>query len=221
MLGVTDVRARASGTNLASRGGGVKKSANLYLSSACEDGSVNENTPPSRSRWLRTALLVVPAVVFVGLLAVAVAGKTDPPEVGEPVPDFQAELLLDEGRFNSERLDGKPAVINFWASWCVPCRDEAPLFRDAVKRYGDRITFVGVDILDARSDALAFVERYGLGEYLHVRDTDRSISEAFGLTGQPETFFIDEDGILVEHVPGPVFEESLFPLLDLLVARSL
>lgn len=220
MLGVTDVRARTSCRNLALLRALVKESANLSPSSACEDGAVNESTPTPRSRWLKTALLVVPAVVFVGLLAVAVAGKTEPPEVGEPVPRFRAELLLDEGEFSSDQLEGKPAVINFWASWCVPCRDEAPLFREAVERYGDRVTFIGVDILDARSDALAFVERYGLDGYLHVRDTDRAIYEAFGLTGQPETFFVDENGVLVEHVPGPVFEESLFPLLDLLVARS-
>ena len=183
-------------------------------------GGVDEITPPPRSPWLKTALLVVPAVIFVGLLAVAVAGKTEPPEVGEPAPEFQAELLLADGDFSSDQLEGKPAVINFWASWCAPCEDEAPLFRDAVERYGDRITFIGVDILDARSDALAFVQQHGLGEYLHVRDTDRAIYEAFGLTGQPETFFIDENGTIVEHVPGPVFEESFFPLLDLLVARS-
>lgn len=181
---------------------------------------MNESTPGPRPRWLRTALLVIPALLFLGLLAVAVAGKTDPPEVGEPVPEFEAELLLDEGEFGSDQLRGKPAVLHFWASWCVPCRDEAPLYEEAVRRYGDRITFVGVDIRDARSDALAFIEKYGLGDYLHVRDTDRSISEAFGLTGQPETFFIDEDGLLVEHVPGPIFGESFFPLLDLLVARS-
>lgn len=187
---------------------------------ACEDGVVDEIARPPRTRWLRTALLVIPALVFVGLLAVAVGGKTEPPEVGEPAPDFEAELLLESGEFDSDQLQGKPAVINFWASWCTPCEDEAPLFRRAVERYGDRITFVGVDILDARSDALAFVEKYGLDTYTHVRDTDRSIYEAFGLTGQPETFFIDEKGTIVEHVPGPVFEESFFPLLDLLVARN-
>ncbi len=180
--------------------------------------AVDETTRPSRSRWVRIALLIVPAVLFVGLLAVAVAGKKAPPGVGDPAPAFEAELLRGEGDFSSEQLHGKPAVINFWASWCGPCLDEAPLLREAERRYGDRITFLGVDILDARSDALAFVDEHGL-DYLHVRDTDRAIYDAFGLTGQPETFFLDEDGTIVEHVPGPVFEESFFQLLDLLVAR--
>lgn len=220
MLGVTDVRARTSIENLARRPALVKENANLSAFTACEDVSVDEITRPPRSRWLKASLLLVPALLFVGLLAVAVAGKTEPPEVGEPAPEFEAELLLEEGRFSSTRLEGKPAVINFWASWCLPCQDEAPLFRDAVERYGDRITFVGVDMRDARSDALAFVDRFGLDGYVHVRDTDRAIYEAFGLTGQPETFFIDENGIIVEHVPGPVVGESLFPLLDLLVSRN-
>lgn len=180
---------------------------------------MDTETRTGRTRWLKTALLVVPALVFVGLLTVAVASKTEPPEVGDPAPEFEADLLRADGDFTSEELRGKPAVINFWASWCAPCEDEAPLLREAVRRYGDRITFLGVDILDARSDALAFVEEHDL-DYLHVRDTDRAIYESFGLTGQPETFFLDEDGTIVEHVPGPVLEESFFPLLDLLVARS-
>lgn len=180
---------------------------------------VDQITRPTRSRRLRIALLVVPAALFVALLTVAVAGKEQPPEVGDPAPSFEAELLLEEGEFSSDELEGKPAVINFWASWCGPCLDEAPLLREASRRYGDDITFLGVDILDARSDAVAFVDEHGL-DYLHVRDTDRAIYESFGLTGQPETFFIDEEGTIVEHVPGPVFEESFFQLLDLLVARS-
>ena len=180
---------------------------------------VEDEKRSERSRWVRIALLVLPAVAFLGLLTVAVAGKDPPPDPGDPVPSFEAELLVGEGEFASEDLEGKPAVINFWASWCAPCEDEAPLLRDAAARYGDRITFLGVDILDARSDALEFIDEHGL-DYVHVRDTDRSIYDAFGLTGQPETFFVDEDGTIVEHVPGPIFEESFFQLLDLLVARA-
>jgi cytochrome c biogenesis protein CcmG/thiol:disulfide interchange protein DsbE len=180
---------------------------------------VEEDQRPPRSRWLRTSLIVLPAVIFVGLLAVAVADKKGPPQPGDMAPTFEAELLMGGGELASSDLKGKPAVINFWASWCAPCEDEAPLLREAAERYGDRITFLGVDILDARSDAIAFAEKHGL-DYLHVRDTDRGIYDSFGLTGQPETFFIDEEGRIVEHVPGPVFEESFFQLLDLLVARS-
>jgi len=205
--------------NLAAEAGGVQRERESLTHRDAKMDLVEEEKRSQRSRWVRIAMLVLPAMAFVGLLTVAVADKKAPPEPGDPVPSFEAELLMGEGEFASTDLEGKPAVINFWASWCAPCEDEAPLLRDAAARFGDRVTFVGVDILDARSDALEFVDEHGL-DYLHVRDTDRSIYDAFGLTGQPETFFIDEDGTIVEHVPGPVFEESFFQLLDLLVARA-
>ena len=116
-------------------------------------------------------------------------------------------------------LSGKPAVINFWASWCAPCEDEAPLFKEAHERFGDRVEFVGVDIRDSRTDALEFIEKYDLA-YTHVRDEGLQIYDDYGLTGQPETFFVDHNGIVVEHVNGPVFEDTLYELLDILVARD-
>jgi cytochrome c biogenesis protein CcmG, thiol:disulfide interchange protein DsbE len=162
---------------------------------------------------------VGPAVAFVALLVVAVVLRESPPEVGDPAPRFEAELLGQEGRLDLAELRGRPVVINFWASWCVPCEDEAPMLRDAAERYGDQIAFVGVDIRDARSEALAFVEKWDL-DYLHVRDEDLSIYDDYGLTGQPETFFLDEDGVILEHVPGPLFRDTLFPLLDSISARA-
>lgn len=93
------------------------------------------------------------------------------------------------------------------------------MLREAHRRYGDRIAFVGIDIKDARSDAIEFAERYGLN-YPHVRDADLAIYDRFGLTGQPETFFLDENGVVIEHVPGPLFRETLFQLLDSLIART-
>jgi cytochrome c biogenesis protein CcmG, thiol:disulfide interchange protein DsbE len=175
--------------------------------------------PRSRSRWLRTLLLVAPAVAFVVLLVAAVMLRESPPEVGDRAPRFEAELLGREGRLDLAELRGRPVVINFWASWCVPCEDEAPMLREAAARYGDQIAFVGVDIRDARSEALAFVEKWDLN-YQHVRDEDLSIYDDYGLTGQPETFFLDENGVILEHVPGPLFRDTLFPLLDSMSARA-
>ncbi|MDP9067533.1 MAG: TlpA family protein disulfide reductase [Actinomycetota bacterium] len=172
-----------------------------------------------RRRWLRAALLVLPAAAFVGLLTVAVAGKSAPPAPGDQAPAFEAALLNGKGTLALEELRGRPVVLNFWASWCIPCKDEAPMLREAEARYGDDVAFVGVDIRDARSDATAFVEEHGL-DYPHVRDEDLGIYDAYGLTGQPETFFIDEEGKILEHVPGPLFRETLFQLLDSLTARA-
>lgn len=145
--------------------------------------------------------------------------EAGPPVRGDEAPGFEAELLSGDDVLALEELRGKPVVLNFWASWCGPCKDEAPMLREAAQRYGDLVTFVGVDIRDARSDALRFVEAQGL-DYAHVRDEDGAIYDAFGLTGQPETFFIDEEGKILEHVPGPLFRDTLFQLLDSLTARA-
>lgn len=175
--------------------------------------------PAPGRRWLRPALILVPAVAFLALLTVALLKNSPPPRVGDVAPFFQAELLSGDGELTLDDLRGRPAVINFWASWCLPCKDEAPMLSEAAARYGDEVTFVGVDIRDARTSATEFVERWEL-DYMHVRDEDLAIYDDFGLTGQPETFFLDEDGVILEHVPGPLFRESLFQMLDSLVARG-
>lgn len=177
-----------------------------------EDGAMKFS-----SKW-RLAWVLVPAAAFVGVLAVATFDH-DTPAQGDDAPNFEAPLLDDSGSLEFSELRGKPVVLNFWASWCAPCKDEAPLLARAHEIYGEQITFVGVDIRDARSDALDFVDEYGL-DYIHVRDERQDIYDDYGLTGQPETFFIDQNGVIVEHVPGPLFEEDLFALLDVLVRRD-
>jgi cytochrome c biogenesis protein CcmG, thiol:disulfide interchange protein DsbE len=167
----------------------------------------------SERRSYRVALWVVPAVVFLGLLAWGLTGASGPPGPGDDAPAFSAPTL-DGETLALDDLEGRPVLLNFWASWCVPCEDEAPMLRRAVARYGDRVAFVGINIRDARSDATEFVDRYRL-DYPHVRDDALTIYSDYGLTGQPESFLIDAGGRIVEHVPGAFASESdLFALLD-------
>ncbi len=173
-------------------------------------------TSPKVSRAL---VLLAPVVALLVVLGVATYKQADVPQIGERVPDFSAELLGGAGTLALGDLRGKPVVVNFWASWCAPCEDEAPLFKRAHEIYGDRVSFLGVDIKDARSDALDFVAEFGL-DYPSVRDETQEIYAAYGLTGQPETFFVDADGIFVDHVAGPVDEAALFDALDILVRRD-
>jgi cytochrome c biogenesis protein CcmG/thiol:disulfide interchange protein DsbE len=167
---------------------------------------------PRSSPWARVAWFLLPVVAFIGLLSVAVVRESTP-EPGDDAPGFEARLLGQDGTLALADLKGRPVFMNFWASWCGPCEDEAPFLARAAERYGDRVAFVGVNIKDSRSDALAFVEDQGLS-YDHVRDEDGSIYDDYGLTGQPESFFIDANGVIVEHVPGPLFERDLIRLLD-------
>ena len=170
-------------------------------------------TPTRATRWLRVAIVVVPAAGLVALLGFGLRASTGPPAPGDRAPEFSAPRLDGTGTLGLADLRGKPVVLNFWASWCAPCVDEAPMLRRAHRDYGDRVEFVGIDIRDDRQDAQKFVSEYGL-EYPQVRDEDLSIYEDYGLTGQPETFFIDAGGTIVDHVNGPLFEEDLLALLN-------
>lgn len=172
----------------------------------------------ARRSWGRIAAFVVPAVILLVILAVAVARTNPPPQPGDPAPAFEAPLLDGEGTLALSDLRGKPVVLNFWASWCAPCVQEAPVLEQAYERYGDEVAFVGVNIRDARSGALAFSARYGAG-YPDVRDEGRRIEGAYGLTGQPETFFIDADGSIAEHVAGPIVDEDVMMRLVGAIAR--
>jgi len=174
----------------------------------------------ARSRLGRRALILLPATAFVALLAFGLLRSGSAPEIGDPAPEFTAERLVGGGSLALEDLRGRPVVLNFWASWCGPCEDEGPMLKSAHERFGDRVHFVGVDIRDARGDALEFVERYGL-DYEHVRDERLEIYNDYGLTGQPETFLIDADGRIAQHISGPFFsEDDLFGLLEGLLASG-
>lgn len=173
----------------------------------------------TRPPWARIAWIFVPAILFLALLVAATIRDRGTLGPGDVAPAFEAERLDGKGTVSSGALTGKPYILNFWASWCGPCKDEAPMLRRAFEDHGDEVTFIGVDIRDARSDALAFVAEEGLS-YLHLRDDALEIYGDFGLTGQPETFFVDEEGVIVQHVNGPLTEDVLYALLEDLVRRD-
>lgn len=161
------------------------------------------------------------ALVVVALVAGACgtdepAGAADPggsllPADPEALPAFDLatyESLLRE-------LRGRPVLVNIWASWCGPCRAEAPHLAAAHARYGDRVQFLGVDILDSRGSARAFMREYGWS-YPSVFDASGAIRDGLGLFGQPVTLFYDSSGELVDTWAGPIGEEELTERLEAL-----
>ena len=175
--------------------------------------------PATRRRWLRIAALVVPGALFVAILAFGLVRAGGGLEVGDAAPAFDAPLLERSGTLGLEDLRGKPVVLNFWASWCDPCRDEMPMLVRADARLGDRIQIVGVNARDGKSNALAFLDEFDV-RYPNVRDETARIYDAYGLTGQPETFFIDSEGVIIEHVTGAMTEELFVRHLDVLLTRD-
>jgi cytochrome c biogenesis protein CcmG/thiol:disulfide interchange protein DsbE len=122
-----------------------------------------------------------------------------------PAPQFTLPRLDAEGQLSLAALRGKPVVVNFWASWCEPCEDEAPLLEAAWREHRDEgLVVVGIDYDDFRSDARRFAERNGM-TYPLVYDRGGEMAKEYGLDGVPETFFIDREGRLVgEPVVGGI-----------------
>ena len=113
----------------------------------------------------------------------------------------------DDGRVSLAELRGFPVVINFWASWCRPCKAEAPILAAAAKAERGRVVFLGVDVKDFTTDARRFAEDNGFN-YVSVRDT-QSVYDDYGLTGLPETFFLDKRGRVVSHFIGEIGRDEL------------
>jgi cytochrome c biogenesis protein CcmG/thiol:disulfide interchange protein DsbE len=134
-------------------------------------------------------------------------------------PVFDLPRLDTPGTISTKALAGHPAVLNFWASWCPPCADEAPDLNALSLRYGGLgVRFVGVDFNDAVDEARAFAKRHDVA-YSLVHDT-HGVREAFGVTGPPETFVLDGSGRAIVRIEGPVDAPLLEPYLRVAVARS-
>jgi cytochrome c biogenesis protein CcmG, thiol:disulfide interchange protein DsbE len=129
--------------------------------------------------------------------------------VGDPAPAFELSRLTGDGEPSLARYRGKALVINFFASWCLPCKDEAPILQETWERHrGDGLVVLGIDAQDFRGDGRRFVERYGL-TYPVVFDGKGSTLGRYGLTGFPETYFVGRDGrIAAQKVVGGIEVEQ-------------
>lgn len=130
------------------------------------------------------------------------------PLVGYEAPEFT--LTLFDGRtVKLSDLKGKAVVLNFWASWCIPCRDEAPALESSWLKYKDRqVAFIGVNIWDDDANALSYLRKYG-GGYPNGMDRDGRVGVDYGVAGVPETYFIDPTGKITKKFPGPLKEEDI------------
>jgi len=160
---------------------------------------------PVRRPWMPAAMAAVSGAIVVGLLGLLWFGLQQKEIAGSKVvnvpfataPDFSLGLFDGSTFTLSDALKtGKPVVVNFWASWCGPCADEAPLLQDAARRNADRFTFVGVDVQDQDSDAQTFLRKYAVS-YPNGSGNAGPISIQYGMRGVPETYFIAPDGHLV------------------------
>ncbi len=115
------------------------------------------------------------------------------------------------------QLKGTPVLVNFWGSWCPPCHEEMPRLVAAHQEFGDRVQFLGVDILDSRTEARAFMEEFGM-TFPSVFDVPDSIKTSLGQFGQPVTVFFRANGTFSFAYTGPIPEEDLHRHLDAIAA---
>ena len=164
-------------------------------------------------RWLLIPILVVPVgwLLFTGF-------ERDPreiasPLIGQPAPSWTL-TTLDGATLGTDDLAGRPYLVNFWASWCIPaCVDEHPVLASAHETHGGDLAVVGVLYQDAPADAEGFLARYGYAGYANLVDPGGRLAIEFGVTGPPESFFVDADGI--------VRDKQFGPLTDALMAQRL
>jgi cytochrome c biogenesis protein CcmG/thiol:disulfide interchange protein DsbE len=180
-------------------------------------------------RRLRVWLIAGGVAAVAILLAVIFASRfgkdprvVDSPLIGEAVASLRLDYLDGTGSVAFNDLRGQVLVINFWASWCVPCRAEHPILTSGQAAYRDRgVQFIGIVYQDTVGAAGAFLDELGWGEgYLYVLDPGSRAAVEFGVYGIPETFFVDREGRIVDKITGPVNPVSLAEAIDRALAAD-
>ena len=159
------------------------------------------------SARLKTTAQVVALACVAGLLALlvySVVHQQHAPSVGSKAPVFTLRRLEGSGKISLASYRGKPVVLNFWASWCQPCKSEAKVLERDWTSYRDRgVVFLGVDDKDFASDARRFVAAHGL-TFPMLQDGSGSVTGSYGISQVPETYVVNRQGKIVAHLAGPL-----------------
>ena len=173
-----------------------------------------------RRRWLGWGVAVtVAGVVAVSVILAATSSKSSGPERADPLvdatnrpaPTFSLPALAP-GRpgISLAALRGRPLVIDFWASWCYPCQTEMPLLESAARREAGKVDFLGIDVNDTRSAALAFVKQKRITYPVAFLDDSRgTLADAYGLIGLPTTVFVSPGGMMSGRLIGQFDQADL------------
>jgi cytochrome c biogenesis protein CcmG/thiol:disulfide interchange protein DsbE len=158
----------------------------------------------------RSVYAVLIALAFVGLLTFGLVKEgSSGPRVGDAAPLSTFTSLEDGGTAGLDEYRGRWVLVNFWASWCEPCKEEAPALQKLQTRFeGEDFTVIGMATRDVSDDSRQFVREFKL-TYPQFRDGDGKMAQEWGTTGVPESFLIDPDGVIQAKHPGAVDEEMI------------
>jgi cytochrome c biogenesis protein CcmG/thiol:disulfide interchange protein DsbE len=157
-------------------------------------------------RVISISILVVLAVAFI-YTAVTLGKRSTAAEVGDPAPDFNLEDM-EGNRVRLSDYCGQFVIVNFFASWCPPCRQEAPEIQAFEEQYGDQVKILIIDRAEPKVKVQEFIDEFH-STSTYLLDYNDSMSKPYGIVGQPETFFIDEEGIIRYHHIGPMTKEFM------------
>ena len=185
--------------------------------------------PPGATRLATSFPAALRAVVSLLLLVavitvLALGFRRDPHDIktgtiGHPAPAFDLERLDGAGQLSLAQYQGKVVVLNFWASWCIPCKQENPALAAVYERYRTSdAALIGVVYQDSPEAARAYTERMG-NTWPSVLDPDGRTAIAFGVFGIPETFFIGPDGVIAGRHIGPIDELTLINGIEALRSK--
>jgi cytochrome c biogenesis protein CcmG/thiol:disulfide interchange protein DsbE len=157
-------------------------------------------------------------VALLALLGWGLQAQAGGPVESGPAPDFSLTTFESQTITLSE-LKGQVVIINFWASWCPPCREEAPYLEATWRKYKGRgVIFLGVDYVDAKPNALAYLAEFDI-TYPNGPDIAQRIAKAYRIKGVPETFYVDKTGRLRGVQLGPLYPPTLDKKIDELLAE--
>lgn len=165
-----------------------------------------------RRRWLMPISLIVPLLIVIGLGVVLIQSNQGQLSSGF-APAFTLQTY-DGGSFDLREQRGKVVLINFWASWCGPCRSEAAELEAAWQRYKDQgVVFLGIAYTDTERNAQAYLQEFGI-TYPNGLDYQTKISAQYRITGVPETFIIDREGHINEFVMVPLNQGQISAMIE-------
>jgi cytochrome c biogenesis protein CcmG, thiol:disulfide interchange protein DsbE len=169
----------------------------------------------------KSFVVVMVVLAVIGLLGYGLISKSGSSlAIGDTAPDKRLETLGSPGSGQIADYRGRWVLVNFWASWCEPCRAEAPVLESFQRAHRGNFTVLGIDLYDSTDDALNFVHRYGL-TYPQLHESggeDRK--EAYGMTGFPESFLVDPQGHIALIRRGPVDQSYLDQMVAPLISAK-
>jgi cytochrome c biogenesis protein CcmG/thiol:disulfide interchange protein DsbE len=173
-------------------------------------------------KWIAMGVALAVTAAVVAILA-SEFGK-DPHAVpfklaGSPAPDFHLTRLDNGETVSLAQFKGRPLVLNFWATWCGPCKMEHPVLSWGARQFNGQVQFLGLLSTDSKENAVEFVRENG-SSYPQLLDIDGMVGVDYGIAGVPETYFIDSNGIIREKFANPIDPQTLVEKVRALLPRE-